>query len=286
MKSKAKRIFAVTTGDPDGIGVEVTSKALGKLKSPRATEFVVFATSYKSSRWLNPLRKMKRVSVVLRDDTPADWVRVAAEGCLNGDFAGMVTGPMSKNPTGHTEILSKTAGRPLGLMCFLGSKCHVILATGHIPLSQVSTSLTEERLEFTFEQALLLRKRLRIKKPIGVLGLNPHAGESGQIGHEEEWIRALVSRQHPKNIKGPLVPDAAFTSGQLNKFGMFIALYHDQGLIPFKALHGFDEGAHLTLGLPFVRTSVDHGTAKDIFNRGRAHFGSMLSALEWAGRLV
>jgi 4-hydroxythreonine-4-phosphate dehydrogenase len=121
--------------------------------------------------------------------------------------------------------------------------------------------------------------------PIGLLGLNPHAGDSGLIGQEEQTVISKAMKQLFElgiPVVGPLVPDAAFQKENWGKYSTFVACYHDQGLIPFKSIHGFDSGVHLTLGLSLKRTSVDHGTAKDIFGKNKANPGSMVSALRWA----
>ena len=136
-----------------------------------------------------------------------------------------------------------------------------------------------------------LRKVLdkkQMSRPIAILGLNPHAGEQGLIGSVENRIHAKVletAAEEKLNVDGPLVPDAAFFPKNWSKYSVFVANYHDQGLIPFKMTHGQESGVQVTMGLPFVRTSVDHGTAKDIFGKNKADPRSMLQALEWAIRL-
>jgi 4-hydroxythreonine-4-phosphate dehydrogenase len=125
-------------------------------------------------------------------------------------------------------------------------------------------------------------------RPLALLGLNPHAGEEGIIGDTEKKIHHSViesARERGVKIEGPLVPDAAFFEKNWSEYSVYIANYHDQGLIPFKMIHGQESGIHLTMGLPFVRTSVDHGTAKDIFGKNKADASSMTLAIEWAIRL-
>ncbi len=273
-----KTPFAITTGDVDGIGLEITTKALEA--APSGDRYLVYASEYKSSAWQKKLLKLKNVELLIRTDAPAQWVKEAAELCLKKQYRALITGPMSKNPTGHTEILQKVSQSRRVQMCFLGTRFHVILATGHIPISKVSNSIDESLICDSLDFALKLRSRLKLKKPVGILGLNPHSGENGNIGKEDLNIRSWIKKF--KNVEGPLVPDVAF---QKFNYSVYVALYHDQGLIPFKALHTFSEGTHLTLGIPFLRTSVDHGTAKDIFNTGKADPGSMISALAWARTL-
>ena len=173
-------------------------------------------------------------------------------------------------------------------MGFVGNKFNVVLATGHIPLSAVAQDLTVDKIIGACRAAFDLRAQLPVRRrklPIGLLGLNPHAGDGGIISTEEGSIfsvalERLAAMQIP--VVGPLVPDAAFLKEAWSKYSSYVACYHDQGLIPFKAIHGFDSGTHLTLGLPLKRTSVDHGTAKDIFGKNKANPGSMVSALRWA----
>src|SRR5690606_11481796 len=176
----------------------------------------------------------------------------------------------------HSEFLFQT---------YLGSYFNLLLVTDHIPLSEVPQSVvTSKRLPSALRMALDLHKKFKMKKKIAVLGLNPHAGEDGLIGHEDEFVGRQIDHLDPnrKWFVGPIPADSAFTDANFKKFGLYVALYHDQGLIPFKALHGFKEGVHLTSGIPFVRTSVDHGTAKSIFGKGMAEPGSMIHALKTA----
>ncbi|MCB0384980.1 MAG: 4-hydroxythreonine-4-phosphate dehydrogenase PdxA, partial [Bdellovibrionales bacterium] len=160
--------------------------------------------------------------------------------------------------------------------------------TGHLAHKDVAAALTQELVSESIQAANKLRKLLPKKqrdKPLALLGLNPHAGEEGIIGVEENdvLIPALKdARRHKIPIQGPLVPDAAFFKENWNQYSVFVCPYHDQGLIPFKMIHGQDSGVHVTMGLPFVRTSVDHGTAKNIFGKNRANPSSMIEAIKWA----
>jgi 4-hydroxythreonine-4-phosphate dehydrogenase len=125
------------------------------------------------------------------------------------------------------------------------------------------------------------------RRPMALVGVNPHAGENGLIGKEEIWMAKLIRQSQSRHpIEGPLVPDSAFLPKNWGRYSLYVVPYHDQGLIPFKMIHGFDSGVHLTLGLPFVRTSVDHGTAKELFAKDKARFGSMQDALLTAIRLI
>jgi 4-hydroxythreonine-4-phosphate dehydrogenase len=282
--------IAITTGDSDGIGFEITAKALKQLSRSTVSSkvrYVVFGSRHGNLQWRRQLSRLANVDLVLKNGPPRNWVRTAAEGCLNGEFDALVTGPMSKQPTGHTEILADVANVKNPLMAFLGTQFHVVLATGHIAVTDLRRHLNPRQLKWAIEKALELRAQLGLKKPVGILAVNPHAGEGGLIGKDDLAVaRVIKSLSRKQNIVGPLVPDAAFMRSHLGRHSIFVAQYHDQGLIPFKALHSFSEGTQVTLGIPFVRTSVDHGTAKDIFNKNKADAGSMVAAIQWARRLL
>lgn len=309
------RTIAITTGDEDGIGWEVTAKALLRGGARSGLRYVVYRGERASAAWSKALEKKFRRCVVgdvteigalpekfnlievAGDGGPVDWVEEAARFCLHGVFDGMVTGPLSKTlikksgrgDMGHTGILARVSKRKELHMAFVGEHFNVVLATGHVPISKVSKALTAQRLTKTLELADGLRRRLpsaTAAKPLGLVGLNPHAGEEGLIGREEEALFKSVLRRHRGPVKGPLVPDAAFQKPFWKNYSVYVCPYHDQGLIPFKMIHGQSSGAHLTLGLPFVRTSVDHGTAKDLFGKNRADCGSMVDALHWADVLT
>lgn len=223
-----------------------------------------------------------------------DSLRVAVEGCLSGRFAGMVTGPVQKSTindagfafSGHTEFLRDASGVPDVLMLLVAGRLRVALATTHLPLREVPGALTRERLESKL--GLLtrgLRDRFRIDEPcILVTGLNPHAGEAGHLGREEIDVIEPVCerfRQAGVNLAGPLPADTAFTPRALEGADAVLAMYHDQGL-PVLKHAGFGSAVNVTLGLPFVRTSVDHGTALDIAGTGAADTGSLAAALTLA----
>jgi 4-hydroxythreonine-4-phosphate dehydrogenase len=309
--------LVITTGDYDGIGLEIASKALRKIRArPFQAILLVSSRAPKAHRdkWTQPFknnwvesfelasqmdRKLGRVLCVLSDEDPALWIERAARACLNGQCDAMVTGPLSKpgliaaglKDIGHTDILKRVCAEyrkpSSAFMGFVGTQFNVALATGHIPVDKVESQLRFEKL-FELVQSLDAFMTSKNRKPIGILGLNPHAGDSGLIGDFEQnklspWIARL--KELGFQIEGPLVPDVAFQASQRKKYSWFIALYHDQGLIPFKMAHGL-QGAHFTLGLPVIRTSVDHGTAKDIFKKGIAGAESMTEALLLANKLV
>jgi 4-hydroxy-L-threonine phosphate dehydrogenase PdxA len=297
--------IAVTTGDTDGIGLEVTLKALLKIPIKKNIRYCVF-------RWIETPEYLKKTEqkVLHRyspyslnfifQDTPAPfWVQSAADGCLSGKFNALVTAPMSKEiihscgikGIGHTDILKQKTKAKDVHMAFLGNNFNVLLATGHLPISNVSKQLTLNVLKTSINAANNIRLLLapkESKKPIALVGLNPHAGENGLIGSEERRVfrSALIFAKNSKiPVVGPLVPDAAFFIENWSKYSIYITPYHDQGLIPFKMIHGRNSGIHVSIGLPFIRTSVDHGTAKDIFGKNIANPSSMAEALMWAEAL-
>lgn len=207
-----------------------------------------------------------------------------------GSVSGIVTGPVSKERfealgtghRGHTSLLAQIGGRAV-YQGYIGSKMNVVLATDHVALKDVETALTSDRLKGALDAAEQLRRLLAKQKarlPIRWLGLNPHAGENGLIGTFER--RLIAKKVFPPSFGPPLPADSAFSHENLNSTGVYLALYHDQGLIPFKMLHGQDSGFQISLGLPFVRTSVDHGTAKDLYGKGLANPGSMIDAIKAA----
>jgi len=214
------------------------------------------------------------------------YLEAAVRAAAAGELAAIVTAPISKTWArragfafpGHTEMLAERLGAREVVMMFAGPRLKVALATVHVPLAEVPRVLTTDRVRATIE--LLARSLVRdfaIASPrIGVLGLNPHAGEGGLIGSEERDVIGPAIAACP-GAEGPLVPDAAFRM----PFDAFVALYHDQGLIPVK-LVDFDESVNMTLGLPIVRTSPDHGTAYDIAGKGVARAVSMQRALSLA----
>jgi len=218
----------------------------------------------------------------------------ALDGCLRGDFDAMVTAPVQKSIineagvpfSGHTEYLAERSGAALPVMMLVAGSLRVALATTHLPLSSVSKAITAELLE----QVLRvldhdLRVRFHVSTPrILVCGLNPHAGESGHLGREEIEVIAPVLaslRSQGLQLTGPAPADTAFTPHMLEQADAVLAMFHDQGL-PVLKYAGFGNAVNVTLGLPIVRTSVDHGTALDLAGSGKADPGSMAAALEMA----
>ncbi len=227
-----------------------------------------------------------------------DSLRAAVEGCLSGRYAGMVTGPVQKSAIndagfafpGHTEFLRDASGVADVLMLLVAGRLRVALATTHLPLKDVPGALTQELLDSKL--AILsrgLRERFGIARPrVLVTGLNPHAGEAGHLGREEiEVIEPACERfrMSGADVVGPLPADTAFTPQRLDGADAVLAMYHDQGL-PVLKHAGFGAAVNVTLGLPFVRTSVDHGTALDIAGTGAADTGSLAAALALAEEMT
>ena len=223
-----------------------------------------------------------------------DLLDRALVGCRSGEFAAMVTAPVHKAIindggiafSGHTEYLAEKTGTDHVVMMLVGGGLRVALATTHLALRDVSTAITADSLERTLR--ILdgdLRRRFGLSAPrILVAGLNPHAGEGGHLGREEiEVIAPLLARLRAKgmNLTGPLPADTLFTPRVLAQGDAVLAMYHDQGLATLKYA-SFGEGVNVTLGLPVVRTSVDHGTALDLAGTGRADPGSLVAALNLA----
>ncbi|MGA0840186.1 MAG: 4-hydroxythreonine-4-phosphate dehydrogenase PdxA, partial [Pseudomonadales bacterium] len=222
---------------------------------------------------------------------------LAADGCLAGRYRALVTGPVQKSVindagvpfSGHTEFFCEHAGVHDVLMLLVAKTLRVALATTHMPLRAVPDAITVPLLERRLELLLHgLRTRFRIPAPrVLVAGLNPHAGESGHLGREEiEVIQPVVQqfRERGECLEGPLPADTLFTHQYLQQADAVLAMYHDQGL-PVLKHAGFGEAVNVTLGLPYVRTSVDHGTALDLAGSGRAHSGSLAAAIALADEL-
>jgi len=315
-----KTRLILTSGDIDGIGLEVAIKALQQWHRPRSTQVLILCSSrtpLAHLRWAeSQLQKQGRLRKVVglqsalsnwREDfilmcaesPPALWVEWGARECLALRAQALVTGPLSKpsiqaaglKDLGHTDILQRLCRTGPVHMGFVGEHFAVVLATGHLPLKFAEAALTPALHWRAILHADWLRQQLprrRSQRPLGLLGMNPHCGDQGLIGKFDMRRFPTIltkSQKHQLHCVGPLVPDVAFQAVQWKQHSVYVACYHDQGLIPFKMAHGFD-GVHLTLGLPIVRTSVDHGTAQDIFGQNKANPASMLAALQWGQRLT
>jgi 4-hydroxythreonine-4-phosphate dehydrogenase len=230
------------------------------------------------------------------------WVREGAERCLRDELDALVTAPVNKEAIvragqafiGQTEFLSQLAGTDRTAMMLLGQddrgrRLRVALATTHLPLKLVSDHLTQAKIEMVIELAAQACRDLGLPRAcVAVCGLNPHAGEGGEMGTEEQTIitpAVRAARGRKINVVGPLSADALFYHAFRGDYDAVVAMYHDQGLVPLKMI-GFESGVNWTLGLPFIRTSPDHGTAYDIAGQGKANPSSMLAALRLAKHLA
>lgn len=224
----------------------------------------------------------------------AAYLNAAIDDALAGRISGIATGPINKHAlkmadihfSGHTEILAHRTGTREYAMMMAGSRLKVVLATIHIPIEQVPGAITTRRITNIValtDRALKSRFGLRAPR-IAVAGLNPHAGESGLFGDEEQTIIAPaidLAASRGMDVTGPHPPDTIFFSAAHGAYDAVVAMYHDQGLGPFKMIH-FTDGVNTTLGLPIIRTSVDHGTAYDIAGTGKASPESMVAAITMA----
>ncbi|BBP02895.1 4-hydroxythreonine-4-phosphate dehydrogenase [Sulfuriferula plumbiphila] len=225
-------------------------------------------------------------------------LKLAVQGCMDGEFAAMVTAPINKAVindagipfTGHTEFLAEETNTRRVVMLLAGGGMRVALATTHLPLAHVAAAITRESIAATLH--ILhhdLVHRFGIPQPhILVAGLNPHAGESGYLGREETDIISPVLdelRTRGMHLSGPLPADTLFNPARLADADCVLAMYHDQGL-PVLKYASFGGGVNITLGLPIIRTSVDHGTALELAGTGRAQPGSLQAALDLAAQLV
>ena len=222
----------------------------------------------------------------------------AAYGCLSGIYSAMVTCPLHKGIicdsgldfSGHTEFLANISKTKKVVMMLLNEHMRVALATTHLPLKDVSKNITTKNLVEVIDVLIDdLQNKFHIKNPkIAVCGLNPHAGEDGHLGMEEiETITPLIKDYQSNNVNliGPIPADTLFTPNKLKNYDAVLAMYHDQGLTPLKYA-GFGKSVNITLGLPFIRTSVDHGTALDIAGKNSASTESLLEAINLAKNLT
>ena len=296
--------LAFTCGDPAGIGPEIIAAWLAAHPAEAAGVAVIGP-----ARWLDSLNtSAEKIAVGLEEfsATPGQpdgegslvaWAAMerAAAGCKSGDFSGVVTGPVSKAGLakigfgfpGQTEFFAaRWGGDPV--MAFCGGKLRVVLATWHVPLHEVARLLGPHLLHRTVAAADALARADGIAAPrIGVCGLNPHAGEGGLLGYEEKDLLNPALEHLRAEFPGLSLcqpGDTLFARALHGEFNVVVALYHDQGLAPLKVID-FDEAVNVTLGLPFVRTSPDHGTAFGIAGQGKASPCSFANAVAVARRL-
>lgn len=219
----------------------------------------------------------------------------AAKLVKKGIFKSVVTLPVSKKNiniydsafTGHTEFFQKFWEDDEVFMTFISDALNILLLTTHIPLNEVCGSLDAMVIKKGLKNAFNLYKRLGLKKDICFLGVNPHAGENGLLGNEEEWIKKIIDDFNERNqagIIGPVPADTAFTPYNRERFDFYIAVYHDQALIPFK-IFSFEDGVNLSWGMKYIRTSVDHGTAVNLIGKKTASIDSFVNAYKLAVKL-
>jgi 4-hydroxythreonine-4-phosphate dehydrogenase len=288
--SPLKPRIAITVGDPAGIGPEIAAKAAADPVVLDVCEPLIYAP---------PDGAPFPPGVLSAEAGRAayDVIVRAVDDAQRGDIQAIATAPVNKEAfrlaglpwTGHTDLLAHLTAASHVAMMFYSEALRVVLATVHIPLSHVAKALTRPSLEATIALAARELPRFGIANPrIAVAGVNPHAGEHGLFGREEEQIVAPAiaeCRSRGIDVSGPFPGDTVFVRATRGEFDLVIACYHDQGLIPVKLL-AFGEAVNVTLGLPIVRTSVDHGTAFDIAGRGVADAGSMIAAVRLAARLA
>jgi 4-hydroxythreonine-4-phosphate dehydrogenase len=286
-------VIAITVGDPAGIGPEIARKAAASKQVLACCRPVIYGPwGDDSLSAFAPGRPSAEGG-----QAAYEAVATAVGDALEKKVDAIATGPLSKEGLamaghpwkGHTDLLAHLTGASRVAMMFWSPRLRVVLATVHIPLAEVPTALTAERLRDAVELSQLEMPRFGVPAPrIAVAALNPHAGESGLIGHEEETVmRPAIDAMRGQGIDvtGPFPADTLFVRAARGEFDVIIAAYHDQGLIPVKLL-GFGTAVNVTLGLPIIRTSVDHGTAYDIVGKNEADEGSLVEAILLAARLA
>jgi 4-hydroxythreonine-4-phosphate dehydrogenase len=282
--------IALTVGDPAGIGPEVAAKAAADGRVLRACEPIIYSVPVSES--FPP-----RVPSAAGGRAAYDVIVRAVDDAMAGRVDGIATAPVSKEAfalaglpwRGHTDLLRHLTGSPFVAMMFEAPELRVVLATVHIPLSEVPRALTRDLMARTITLTARELPRFGCDRPrIAVAGLNPHAGEHGLMGHEDDSVIAPAvadCKSAGLDVIGPLPADTVFVRAHRGEFDVVVACYHDQGLVPVKLL-AFGHSVNVTLGLPIVRTSVDHGTAFDIAGRGVGDAGSMVHAVLLAADLA
>ena len=282
--------IAITVGDPSGIGPEVAAKAAADPRVVAVCEPILYAPS-------DGARFAPGVLSAEAGRAAHDVIVRAVSDAMDGTVQAVATAPVNKEAfrlaglewTGHTDLLAHLTGAPRVAMMFYSDRLMVVLATVHIALAEVPASLTLERVQATIAlTAEAVPRFTKVPPRIAVAGLNPHAGEHGLFGTEEDRVIApaiAACRARGVDVSGPYPADTVFVRATRGEFDVVVACYHDQGLIPVKLL-AFGQAVNVTLGLPIVRTSVDHGTAFDIAGKGVADPQSMIAAVLLAARLA
>jgi 4-hydroxythreonine-4-phosphate dehydrogenase len=319
--------IGITLGDVTGIGPEVTLKTLAHWPAP-GVRCLVIGDAERLRRlnakmglklelkafqgWDKPgdifvqdcgtLPEVLRAGAAPAAEAALEWIDEAVDHCMRGEMDGFVTAPVSKEAiirigvpfVGQTEWISERANAKRTAMMLLGSDdrgrwLRVALATTHLPLKNVARAIDQAKVELAIELASEACAQLGLpRRRVGVCGLNPHAGEGGELGTEElEFIGPAIRAARAKHIDalGPFAADTLFHHHYRGDYDAVVAMYHDQGLPPMKMV-AFENGVNWTLGLPFVRTSPDHGTAYDLAGRGVANPSSMISAVQLACQIA
>jgi 4-hydroxythreonine-4-phosphate dehydrogenase len=286
----SKPRIALTVGDPAGIGPEIVAKAAADPRVLDACVPLIYATSPDESIVPGTLSAAAGRAAY-------DTICRAVADAQQGGVDAIATAPINKLAfahaglpwKGHTDLLAHLTGAPHAVMMFWSGPLKVVLATVHIALADVPRALTRELLDQIIEVTARELSRFGIEHPrLALAGLNPHAGEAGLLGTEEARVLSpavRAAREQGIDIAGPFPGDTIFVRASRGEFDAVIACYHDQGLIPVKLL-AFGHAVNVTLGLPIIRTSVDHGTAFDIAGKGVADPGSMVEAVLLAARLA
>ncbi len=326
MNYKNNRPIAITTGDPAGIGpdvlldyvrknntteiiayadpelLETRAKRLGyTIRIEEISDPTNFQQAKNSTLFVHPVNLESSVQPGVPNSKHSVYVLKCIDYAINhaikGDIRAMVTGPINKmlvnqsgtNFTGHTEYIASKLNVKNPVMMLAHEKLRVVIVTTHIPLASVPKLITKERVETVIKiTEKELRSKFKIATPrIAICGLNPHSGESGHVGTEEELIiKPVIDKLKTSGLKlnGPIPADTIFAFENYKKYDVIVAMYHDQGLAPFKAL-AFGEAVNITLGLPIIRTSVDHGTAFDKAATGTARSTSLKAAIKIAAQI-
>jgi 4-hydroxythreonine-4-phosphate dehydrogenase len=281
---------AITSGDPAGIGPEIAVRAAADNRVLAVCEPIVYGPG-------SGVAVAAGVLSATGGRAAYDTIVRAVEDATRGDVDAIATAPINKEAlrlaglpwNGHTDLLAHLTGARHVAMMFDSDALRVVLATVHVALADVPRALTRTTLEDTIMLTARELPRFGVARPrIAVAGLNPHAGEHGLFGREEEDVIApavAACRSAGVDVSGPFPGDTVFVRAHRGEFDVVVACYHDQGLIPVKLL-AFGQAVNVTLGLPIVRTSVDHGTAFDIAGRGIADPQSMIAAVVLAARLA
>jgi 4-hydroxythreonine-4-phosphate dehydrogenase len=284
--------IAITAGDPSGIGPEIAVRAIADPAVLGICEPIIYGPHTEADIAPFPAGEISAAS----GRAAFDAIVRATRDALAGRVAAVVTAPVNKASfaaaglpwRGHTELLAHLCGVDDVVMLFWSDQLRVALATVHIPLAEVPAALTPERLRRVIEITAAGLPAFGIERPrLAVAGVNPHAGESGLLGTEDRDVVAPVveaMRSAGVDVSGPFPADTVFVRAARGDFDVVIAAYHDQGLVPVKLL-AFGRAVNVTIGLPIVRTSVDHGTAFDIARQGVADASSLIEAVRLAAQL-